>query len=460
MVDSEVLKCQNCHIPLELDSSLMNLTLAQRNLLLSSATEPTSSGVQIPPERLKRLNGIKKVNELNFQPSVLNNLDSYVFLNGDSSTLQTTQLDVESGDEGDEDLTSKTLSSRISTLRNIFNILSAKSNIEYPVCQDCCDLLIQKLKSDYEDGLKERDTYSDFLNRLNKQRDLENDGSEGHEESLVDEREEADREQEDLLRELEALEEEEGTLDSTIEELEKQLLLKKEMEMKELQQRNIQDLEKLDFSRELQSLKNQHEYTLNSLDRLRKLNVFNEAFRISHDGPFGTINGLRMGGLDEIPVPWQEVNAALGQLVLLLATICTRLHFKLAGFIVRPMGSFSKIEQLDPKTQEWHSYDAFNSGSFKLGRLFHKETSFDRAMVSIMDIIGQITSHLSRGRSMESDEIELPYAMVAEKINGMPIKLGGNKPNSEWTTACKFLLTNAKWLLAFSSTMISIPQEQ
>lgn len=119
------------------------------------------------------------------------------------------------------------------------------------------------------------------------------------------------------------------------------------------------------------------------------------------------------------------------------------------------MGSYSKIERFDSNTQEWHAYDAFNNGSFRLGRFFHKETSFDRAMVSILEIISQITSHLSEGQPTDTDEIELPYTMQGDKINGVPIKLCGNNPGPDWTVACKFLLTNSKWLLAFSSSAIN-----
>ncbi|SCU89456.1 LAFA_0E18184g1_1 [Lachancea sp. 'fantastica'] len=452
MGSSEVLKCQNCQIPLELDSSLMDLSLAQRNHLVSASTQPILPTVQIPAARLKRLNSVRKVSDINFQPSVMNNLESYVFLSGDFSTLQTTRLDGDSGDEDEDDLTSKTLSSRISTLTNIFNILSSKTNIEYPVCQDCCDLLIQKLKNEYEDALKERDTYSEFLARLNRQRELDQDTAHSDgKTSFEDERKAAEKEDERLLQKLKKLEDTEAELDAHIEKLEQELALKREREAQDLMYRNSQDLEKLQFSKELQSLKNQYEYTLNNLDRLRKTNIFNETFRISHDGPFGTINGLRLGGLDETPVPWQETNAAFGQLILLLATMCARLKFKPAGYILRPMGSYSRVEQFDPTTQEWNSCEAFSNGGFKLGKFFHKETSFDRAMVSIMDVIAQITTHLSVERQGDSEEIELPYTMHGDKINGMAIKLYGNKPGPEWTTACKFLLTNAKWLLAFSS---------
>ncbi|CUS20458.1 LAQU0S01e07030g1_1 [Lachancea quebecensis] len=454
MGDDDVLKCQNCQVPLEIDSSLIDLSLAQRSLLMNTATEPSVPTEIIPPDRLRRLDSVKKGSSLNLQPSVLNNLDSYVFLGGESSTLQQLRWDGESGDEADDNVTSKTLSSRVSTLTNIFNVLSSKSNIDYPVCQDCCDLLIQKLKGEYEEALKERDTYSDFLHRLKKQQELERHDTSETSIDLESGGVDTKKEQEELLQELIELEKKEAELDSTIEDLERELQAKKDQDMAELEAMNSRDFEKLEFMRELQSLKNQYESTLNNLDKLRKTNVYNETFRISHDGPFGTINGMRLGGLDDKPVPWQEINGALGQVILLLATICARLKLKLNGYILRPMGSFSKIEKFDLKTQEWQSFDAFSDGSFKLGRFFHKETSFDRAMVSILEVISQITSRLSVERSSDSEEIELPYNMHGDKINGMVVKLCGNKPALEWTTACKFILTNCKWLLAFSSSMI------
>lgn len=42
---------------------------------------------------------------------------------------------------------------------------------------------------------------------------------------------------------------------------------------------------------------------------LKSVNVLNDCFYIWHDGLFGTINGLRMGRLPSVVVPWEEVNA-------------------------------------------------------------------------------------------------------------------------------------------------------
>ncbi len=71
--------------------------------------------------------------------------------------------------------------------------------------------------------------------------------------------------------------------------------------------------------------------SLKRLEYLKKANVYNDAFHIWHDGPFGTINGslfilcpffiwsgLRLGKLPGQPVEWSEINAAWGLAVQLL----------------------------------------------------------------------------------------------------------------------------------------------
>ena len=68
-----------------------------------------------------------------------------------------------------------------------------------------------------------------------------------------------------------------------------------------------------------------------TLDRLESTNVYNDAFCIGQDGPsFGTINGLRFGrtGMVDgrlVTVDYPEINAAWGQVVLLLHVIARKL---------------------------------------------------------------------------------------------------------------------------------------
>ena len=63
------------------------------------------------------------------------------------------------------------------------------------------------------------------------------------------------------------------------------------------------------------------------LDRLKRTNVYDDAFYISHDGHFGTINGFRLGRLPSQQVDWPEMNAALGQVVLFLQTSANHCNF-------------------------------------------------------------------------------------------------------------------------------------
>jgi beclin 1 len=56
------------------------------------------------------------------------------------------------------------------------------------------------------------------------------------------------------------------------------------------------------------------------LERLRCTNVYNDAFHIWYNGPFGTISGFRLGRHAQ-EVEWTELNAAWGQATLLLHTM-------------------------------------------------------------------------------------------------------------------------------------------
>ncbi|KAI3965513.1 hypothetical protein MKW92_016591, partial [Papaver armeniacum] len=63
------------------------------------------------------------------------------------------------------------------------------------------------------------------------------------------------------------------------------------------------------------------EFSQAYLESLKRTNVFNDAFLISHEGEFGTINNFRLGRLPKIPVEWDELNAVWGQACLLLHTM-------------------------------------------------------------------------------------------------------------------------------------------
>ncbi|CCD25059.1 beclin 1 NDAI_0E02420 [Naumovozyma dairenensis CBS 421] len=479
--DEQSLKCQQCHLPLQFDDSLLDLSLNQKSSLIDSvpmdqqqlASQPI---FKIPKDRLQKLQSIKNINDLPPALKAGTTLDSYVYLKKSQlGKEERERQDVEEEEGDNESIPSgngKTLSSQINALSNIFNILSSKTKIDYPVCQDCCNSMIQDLKNQYDEAIKERETYTAFLNKLEMKVTTEPENSSDKKSASTDSLisiEDLKSTRNSLFEELLKLEKEDEELDRQIEDLKDELEQKGMKDLNEMAEVNKTHLEQLQFIQEVQSLQNQYDSALTDLDELRKINIYNETFKIDHNGPFGTINGLRIGGFEECKVPWRERNAGIGQIILLLATIGNRLNFKLKGYRLRPMGSYSKIMKLSTESQDWISYEAFHEENFKIGRLFRKETDFDKALECLLDIVQQMADRLPNSptdttndesslvapSSAVNETVELPYIMHKDKINAISVKLYGAEPNLPWTTAMKFFLTNVKWLLAFSSSKLA-----
>lgn len=116
---------------------------------------------------------------------------------------------------------------------------------------------------------------------------------------------------------------------------------------------------------------------------MKRTNVFDDAFHISHDGHFATINGFRLGRLPSQPVEWAETSAALGQVLLLLATMARHTGYKFQKYRLMPMGSYSKMARLDDLST---TYELYGSNDLILGRLFWYRR-FDTALVWLLACI-------------------------------------------------------------------------
>jgi beclin 1 len=90
------------------------------------------------------------------------------------------------------------------------------------------------------------------------------------------------------------------------------------------------------------------------LAKLRKTNVFNVIFYIWHHGHFGTINKLRLGRLPSAPVDWAEINAAWGQVTLLLVSLARYMNLKFDKYRLVPYGNHSYVEVLGEKKKLCH----------------------------------------------------------------------------------------------------------
>ncbi|KAL3660192.1 hypothetical protein V7S43_014723 [Phytophthora oleae] len=169
------------------------------------------------------------------------------------------------------------------------------------------------------------------------------------------------------------------------------------------------------------------------LRRLQRYNVCNDVFHIWHDGLFGTINGLRLGRLPSKPVEWVEINAALGQAVLLLATIADRANFEFSRNRLVPRGSYSRVVNMYGR-----EYSLFSDGGM------FRRRGFNQAMILFLECV----EDAGRRAMKEEPSLKFPYKVERGKIGGLPISLGNDE---QWTRALKYMLTHLKWLLAWIS---------
>ncbi|EPS40578.1 hypothetical protein H072_5570 [Dactylellina haptotyla CBS 200.50] len=491
--------CQQCRTPLKLHGSLQNLNPAAVNLLHSSSAPTSSSSssssnkptVFEPKVHSSATSSHDSLRKAIYEQSLrsdghpvvkrsvpnapktssplaaqhpANMAESFVMLS-DSVILRTPQpivgeavqnggLATTSTGIGPED----SLSHKMQTSRRLFDILSARSDIDYPICVECTELLVEGLQRRLAEATRGRDGYQQFLKKLQAEIPTEEEAR-MVEEGLAGVRKERD----EALLELEELEREKALIEAEIAEAEAESKRLEAEEEEFWQERNsfAQQLE--EFQNERDSVNLRFDHDAKQLERLHRTNVYNDTFCIGHDGFFGTINGLRLGKLATQPVEWSEINAAWGQTLLLLHTVADKLGFVFENYRLKPMGSTSKIEKLELRQTEGtasrmgltsgsgkndvrvQTLELFSSGTIPMGHLFaHRK--FDGAMVAFLDCIKQLGEFVARA----DPTAVLPYTIVKDKIGDVSIRLTFNQ-DEPWTKACKYTLTCAKFLLAYAS---------
>ena len=200
------------------------------------------------------------------------------------------------------------LSQRLETAHRLFEILSARSDIDHPICSECTELVLDSLQKKQATVVRERDAYVDFLKGA--QEDVPTEGEQAKTKRDLDQVQRRERE---ALADLEALEAEKAKMEQEIVALDREA---EELDKEEHQfwlARNSFVAELSAFQDERDSLQNRLTHDTKLLESLQRTNVYNDTFPVSHDGMYGTINGLRLGRLPDHPVEWTEINAALGQ---------------------------------------------------------------------------------------------------------------------------------------------------
>lgn len=511
--------CKKCDSPLTLDDSLRKLNLSQLSHLVNKQQDKQFAKENIkilddldPQEYIpqERLDLYTYVNRDNIEPIQYRNYlesedeededddDEQEIEDGTTSELMASSsgsnsylvLDEESPEsdddaegnehqapnndhDGDREIQ---MSNRIKTLSKIFEILSNNQDIDHPLSEDCASLLIENYKLKFDQSQKEKDNYLSFLRKLKDKDDQFNIYGNGENEELnsnilhedldmkltqsINEfRELALLEKNNLLK-LKELENTRAELNSQLKRYEKEFeTLQHESFDNMLRLKNKLQLELNDKRSKLEQVKAAYHVHLDHIDKLRNLNIYTKIFDIScdNDDNYGTINGFRIG----YKVIWPEINAALGQIVLLLVFLLKRLNLKSSTYKLVPMGSQSQIIKFNtvvpledgiPSGQTTKSKTVLNlysSDEFSLGKLFNFN-KLDVSMISLLDIVSQIEHRM---RSLDNS-IELPYKISPNKtsIGGKSIRVTSN---AEWTQGCKFLLTDLKWMLTFISAHTS-----
>ena len=341
-----------------------------------------------------------------------------------------------------------------STLKQIqiasetFKMLSSHTDIDHPLCCDCPEAVREAYEQKIYHMHEAKGHYDDLSARLEQEVGR-----------YKSEMSELDSELEALLKEEEALKSKLLETEERRGKIAKELAAQKEREARLKQEEQIywKDFNEhqqrlLVFKDDLMGVKYQLQYTTEQLLRLKKTNVLNCVFHIWHNGHFGTINGLRLGRLQTVPVEWPEINAAWGQTAFLLNTLARLSGVTFQHYRLVPYGNQSFLEEIANKKRILPLYSSPGL------RLF-TDSKFDAAMVAFLDCLGQLKYHIEQN---SKPHFLLPYAIDRDRIGdpgkeGFSVKFQFNSPE-KWTKALKFVLTNLRWALTWvAANSVTMP---
>jgi beclin 1 len=355
------------------------------------------------------------------------------------------------------------------TTNRMFEILSARSDIDHPICVECTELLVDGLQKRLGVATRERDAYVDYLRRANTDVPTTEELKTAEADLKIAQKSEAT-----AMANLEKLEAEKADLDAQLAALEAEARQLNQTENDFWANRNAFSTTLSQFQTERDALTTKHAHDTQVLTQLQRRSVYNDTFNITHDGAFATINGLRLGRLSQPYVDWPEINAAWGQTCLLLATIAERLGYKFQGYELCPMGSNSTIYKLESKAPSQSTNSAstsassnarqrlelFSSGElpFNLGHFMHRK--FDTAMIAFLECLRQVVEFVEStpgtgGPGSPGQSMKMPYEIKKDKIHDQSIRLSLSKEEN-WTKACKYTLTCCKYLLAHANNIESL----
>ncbi|MCL4131912.1 UNVERIFIED_CONTAM: hypothetical protein GTU68_009380, partial [Idotea baltica] len=256
---------------------------------------------------------------------------------------------------------------------SLFDLLSATSDVDHPLCEDCTDFLLSAL----DESLSRTERQSAVYEPLFAQGHEADSGREvchGLEAELEGLRAEEAR----IVRQLGQLEEERAGAQMVLDRCKEERRQLEEESTSYWREFCRYRCRVTGLEDENRSVKSRTSHLQHQLDSLRKTNVFNATFAIWYSGHFATINGLRLGRLPTAPVAWPEINAAWGQTALLLAALARKVNLSFSRYRVVPHGSTSYIEQVIGENKEIPLYGS-------AGLRFLRDNKFDAGMAAFVE---------------------------------------------------------------------------
>ncbi|WAQ81705.1 hypothetical protein PtA15_2A16 [Puccinia triticina] len=306
---------------------------------------------------------------------------------------------------------------------------------KHPLCTECTDKLLEWMHNQLQSAKSNRDRYAIFERELNREKSAAAEGSYESCKKIKQDIEELKIRESVAIEKLRETETECEKVEAELREIER-LESKQDNEEEEFwDDYNQYLLEYEDIQSQLDSLTTRYRNDQNELAKLRATNVYKDAFCIGCETGVGTINGLRLGRLTDVPVEWVEINAAWGHTALLLQTLCKRLKFTLDGYRLIPMGSFSRIERTKGDKS---CLELFGSDDFALARMLHNRR-FDSAMVDFLECLRQVSEQVVK----RSPQTKIPFRVHKDKIGEASIKLSFSSDEA-WTSALRHVLFTLK----------------
>ena len=337
----------------------------------------------------------------------------------------------------------ESFSDRLERAGRVFEVASLQTGFEHPMCRECAEGVVARLGSEIASAEATRDAYAAHLRSVL----AESGGVDGNalrEAEYADQLAALEAEEAELEAELAAVLAEGDAVAAEGKEVERDVKVLDALEDAYWREYNAFHETVLGFEDRRVRIENDSEVAYATLKELQMTNVYNDTFHIWFEGQFGTINSFRLGRLPSVQVSWNEINAAWGQAALLLWTLASKTSFSFSAYTIRPLGSFTKVYRNDKASHS--GFELYGSASGFSKRLLGNR-SFDKAMVAFLACLRELGEHIE---SIDPN-FRVPYQIVDAKIDGVGIRIASFSGFESWTRACKKMLTNLKWILAWVS---------